>query len=136
MHQAQGNVWYCFAATVPGTKAKPNMIRVVPAAPWLVGPGFRASVAVLALALANVSTTSHAEVAVKGPIDRIQVDARNSSVAEILGALGEAFDLRYRTSVDLNRPVTGTFHGPMLRVISRLLTDYDYVVKSPTADQI
>jgi hypothetical protein len=55
---------------------------------------------------------------------------------EVLAALGAAFDLRYRTSIDLNRPVAGTLRGPVSTVISSLLKDYDYVVKSSSADRI
>jgi hypothetical protein len=92
--------------------------------------------AVLALLLPDISISANAEVAVTGPINAVQVDARNSSVAEILTALGATFDVRYRASTDLNRPVTGTFKGPVLKVMSGLLKDYDYVVKSSAADGI
>lgn len=89
-----------------------------------------------ALVALQIATSAHAEAIVNGPIDEVQVQARNSSVAEVLTALGAAHGLRYRTSVDLNRPVTGTFSGPVVKVISGLLKDYDYLVKSSVSNQI
>jgi hypothetical protein len=100
-------------------------------------PGFPAGlVAALALLAPDVSTSARADAAVSGPIGAVQVEARNSSVAEVLTALGAAYGLRYRTWIDLSRPVAGTFRGPVSTVISRLLKDYDYVVKSSAGDRI
>jgi hypothetical protein len=113
------------------------MIELVPAALTPGRPRFLVGlVAAAALLLADASTAARAEAAVKGPMDAVQVEAHDSSIAEVLAALRAAFALQYRTSIDLNRPVTGTFSGPVLKVISHLLKDYDYVVRSSAPDRI
>jgi hypothetical protein len=74
-------------------------------------------------------TIADAEVAIKGSIGAVQIEARDCSLMEILNALRDSFHLQYRASVSLNRSVTGTFKGPMLEVLSHLLKGYDFVVR-------
>ena len=76
-----------------------------------------------------VPTSLCADALVNGTIESVEIEARDSSVAQVLTALGVAFDLRHRSSTRLDRPVTGSFRGPLLTVIPRLLKDYDHVVK-------
>jgi hypothetical protein len=116
---------------------KAPMVDVMPIALAPARPGsLTAMMSALALLLLSLSTAVYAEAVVKGSIDAVEVDARDSSIAEVLTALGQPFGLRYRTSTDLYRPVTGSFKGPLLKVISRLLKDYDYVVRSSVSDRI
>ena len=72
---------------------------------------------------------AYCDTVVSGSMGSVQLEARDSSVAEVLSALSQALPIRYRTSVELNRAVTGTFKGPALKVISRVLQDYDYVIR-------
>ncbi len=85
--------------------------------------------AATALLLATTSTCVRADAAVTGSADAVKIEARDSSVADVLDALGRAFGLKYRSSVELTQPVSGTFEGPVLKVLSRLLVNYDYVTK-------
>ena len=84
----------------------------------------------------QASVSAHAEVGIAGSMSAAKVEARDSSVAEILESLGTRFDVRYRSWADLNRPVDGTFEGPVVQIIQRLLKGYDHIVKSTAAGQI
>lgn len=95
---------------------------------------FPALAATMVFSLAPIK--AEARVAVSGAADALQLDAEDSSLAEVLTALNAAFGLRYRTSIALNQPVTGTFKGPLPDVLSHLLQNYDFVVKSIRNDQI
>src|SRR5207237_927066 len=68
--------------------------------------------------------------------DAVRVEAQESSIAEVLAALDKSFNLQYRKSHELNRPVSGTFQGPLSQVISRLLKDCDYILKNSDTDRI
>lgn len=76
---------------------------------------------------------AHAEVGVNGSASAAKVEARESSIAEVLGSLGAAFAVRYRSSTDLNRPLDGTFQGTVPQILQQILKDYDYILRS-TAD--
>jgi hypothetical protein len=69
-----------------------------------------------------------AEVRVQGPAENVRVDARGATVAEILTALDEHYAVRYRGAL-IDGGVTATFEGPLRRVLARLLTGNDYVIK-------
>jgi hypothetical protein len=86
------------------------------------------SIVGLLLAALNASSV-RAEVSVQGPATDVRVEARGATVAEILAALGERFELRFRGQ-PANRPVTATFAGPLRRVLARVLDGNDYVIES------
>ena len=73
---------------------------------------------------------SHAEVAVAGEPHAVSVEAHDAAVEEVLTALGKSFGVQHRSSVPLARRVTGSYKGPLDRVVRRLLEGYDFVVKS------
>ena len=97
--------------------------------------GFSPIVAVT-LAQLVAATPARGEEEVSGTREAVRVEARDSYVAAVLNALGASFDLRYRTSVDLTRPVTGSFAGALPQVVANLLKDYDYVAKRLDADRL
>lgn len=90
----------------------------------------------LAVLVSSVSTSARADAVVKGTIEAVEIEARDSSVAEVLTALSGSFGLQYRSLTPLNRPVTGSFRGTLFSVISVLLKNYDHVVKRSAADLI
>src|SRR5688572_8310269 len=69
-------------------------------------------------------SASRAEVRIEGDLATVQVEARDSSVAEVLDALAARFGLSYPPSGGLDRPVSRTLEGPIRTVLSRLLEDY------------
>jgi hypothetical protein len=69
-----------------------------------------------------------AQAAITGAEDRLRVEARNTSVQEVLAALGTKFGLRYRNITMLDRRINGTYEGSLHRVVTRLLDGTSYVM--------
>jgi hypothetical protein len=84
----------------------------------------------LALALAIVPTTAFAGLKVSGDPGAVMVEAQNVSIEEILTALSQQFNFRYRSLANLETQVTGTYRGPLRRVLTRILGGHDFIVKS------
>lgn len=87
------------------------------------------------LLFAQATSDARADAVVSGSMDSAHVEARHSSVEEVLNALSKVFPIRYRTSIELSHAVSGTFKGPALKIIARLLEGYDYVVRQTAADE-
>ena len=68
-----------------------------------------------------------ADIRVQGPEDAVRVEAHDATRGEILAALAGRFALHYRGATD-SRGLTGTFEGPLLDVVKRVLAGYDYVI--------
>jgi hypothetical protein len=85
-----------------------------------------ATLAILALGSGAAGAGGRVEVQSGGADGGVVVDANGASVAEILTALGETGDVRYRTSVALGRTVSGTYKGTLQRVMSRVLEGYNF----------
>jgi hypothetical protein len=91
--------------------------------------GARAAI-VLGLALAIAPTPVLAKVQVGGSPEAVSIDAQNTSIKEILEALGNAFDVHYQSSANLEKQLTGTYEGSLQRVVMRVLEGYNVVVKT------
>jgi hypothetical protein len=65
----------------------------------------------------------------QGDQKTVHLEVRQATVAAVLSALSTAYKLSYRSSIALNETRDGVYAGSLVRVISRLLNDYDYVVK-------
>ena len=76
-----------------------------------------------------------AEVKVGGRPEAVHLEVRDASLHDVLAALQERFNLRYRTIDALDAPTTGVFDGPLQRVVARLLGGHDYAMQV-TADGI
>lgn len=105
------------------------MPRAAPRTPSFCSAALRQAIAAI-LFLSVCSLPAQAKVALKGGEAALQIDARDSSVAEVLTALERAYGLHYRSAIVLNQPVSGSFKGPILQVLSHLLRDYDFIVKT------
>jgi hypothetical protein len=99
------------------------MPRKIDAAIWL------AVTAILLAALLHAKPAC-AEAHVSGNPDAVRVDARDAAVDEVMAMLGENFGLQYRSPASLNRRITGTFEGSLQQVVTRLLSGYDFVMKT------
>jgi hypothetical protein len=91
--------------------------------------GLRAAI-VLAAALAIAPTSVFGEIRVRGTPEAVTVEARDTSVGEILAALSRAFEIDYQSSVDLDKSVYGTYVGSLSRVLTRILQGYNFVLKT------
>jgi hypothetical protein len=81
-------------------------------------------------ALAAATTPALAEMRVRGSPEAVRIEARDSSVAEILSALSSAFNMHYQSSANLDKRLSGTYAGPLSRVLARILDGYNFVVKT------
>lgn len=76
-----------------------------------------------------------AEVKVGGRPEAVHLEVQSASLRDVLTALQERFNLRYRTIDALDTQTTGVFDGPLRRVVARLLSGHDYAMQV-TADGI
>lgn len=91
-------------------------------------------VIVLATVLAFGRIAS-AEVKVAGGPAAVHLEVHDAPLREVLAALQERFNLRYRTVDALEAQMTGVFDGPLRRVVARLLSGHDYAMEV-TADGV
>lgn len=91
----------------------------------------------LAIFMQALAMSAQAEVRITGESDAVKIDATEASAEELLTELGHAYGLRYRSSADLNRSISGTFTGSLQEVVSRVLSlqGYDFGVET-SADGI
>jgi hypothetical protein len=85
--------------------------------------------AALVAALAITPASALAAVQVSGNPQAVSITAQNTSIEEILSTLVQEFNLHYRSSVNLERRITGTYQGSLRRVLTRILEGYNFVVK-------
>jgi hypothetical protein len=81
-------------------------------------------------ALATATTPALAEMRVRGSPEAVRIEARDSSVAEILSALSSTFNIHYQSSANLDKRLSGIYAGPLSRVLTRILDGYNFVVKT------
>jgi hypothetical protein len=104
-------------ATTPGrTLGSPNF-------------GMRAAI-LLGAALAIAPTSVLAEMQVRGTPEAVRIEARDAPVEEILAALSRAFGMHYQLSVNVDKRLSGTFVGPLPRVVTRILDGYNFILKT------
>ncbi len=86
----------------------------------------------LAVFVQVLSISARAEVQVTGAPDAIKVDAKETSVEELLTALRKAYGLQYWSSANLSRSVSGTYAGSLQQVVSRalMLQGYDFIAET------
>ncbi len=91
---------------------------------------FGARVAILlGVAAAFAPVSARAELQVGGSPEAVSIDAQNSSIKEILAALGKSFDVHFQGSANLDKQLTGTYEGPLPRVLMRVLEGYNVIMK-------
>ena len=88
-----------------------------------------ASAMVLGLMLAIASTAAFAETKVSGTSQAVRIEAKDTSIEEILNALRNSFGLQYRLNGKLEKKITGNYAGPLDRVLTRVLAGNDFVMK-------
>jgi hypothetical protein len=94
-------------------------------------PNFRMRAAILLGAVLAIAPTSlFAEMQVRGSPEAVRIEARDAPVEEILAALNRAFGMRYQLLANLDKRVSGTFVGPLPRVLTRILDGYNFILKT------
>jgi hypothetical protein len=100
-----------------------------------VAPHVRRNVAgariaiLLGVAAAFAPISARAELQVGGSPEAVSIDAQNSSIKEILAALGKSFDVHFQGSANLDKQLSGTYEGPLPRVLMRVLEGYNVIMK-------
>ena len=84
----------------------------------------------LGTALVVTPTSLFAGAQVQGSSEAVRIETQNTSIEEVLAALGDAFDLRYRSSTKLAKQLSGTYQGSLQRVVARVLEGYDFILRS------
>jgi hypothetical protein len=85
---------------------------------------------VLGVGLAVAATSAFAEAQVRGSPNAVSVEAKDASVEEILVALTNAFDVRFRSSANLEKRLTGTYAETLQQVVTHVLRGYDFAARS------
>jgi hypothetical protein len=94
-------------------------------------PIFSALAAItVGVAVATVPTSVLAEAQIRGTVEAVSVETKNSSLKEVLAALSDAFDVHYRSVTDLERQINGTYSGSLEKVLKRVLEGYSFFVKT------
>jgi hypothetical protein len=84
----------------------------------------------LGAALAIAPTLVLADMQVRGSPEAVRIEARDTPVEEILAALGRAFGMHYQLLANLDKRVSGTYVGPLPRVLARILDGYNFILKT------
>jgi len=87
----------------------------------------------VAVSLGASTARASAEVSIRGHKALVHLEAGNAPISEVLSALEAVFAIRYRTSVPLDQAISGSYSGPLRRVLSRVLDGFNYYV-ADTAD--
>ena len=64
----------------------------------------------------------------QGNVENVRLEASEATATEILTALGERFELRFRGTT-ASRRITAIYEGPLRRILARVLEGYDYVIE-------
>jgi hypothetical protein len=84
----------------------------------------------MALALAwGLPLTAHGEVRVEGNPAAVHITTSQDSIADVLTALRNSFNLQHRSAIKLDAVANSTYSGPIDRVIANLLNGFNYVVE-------
>ena len=88
------------------------------------------SAALIAVTLAVTPISAWADAKISGNPEAVSVDAQNSTIEEILTALGREFNVHVTSTANLTKQMTGTYEGSLRHVLARILNGYNTVVKS------
>jgi hypothetical protein len=84
----------------------------------------------LGVAFSIAPTSVLAEAQVGGSPENVRIEAKDTSVEEILAGLDTALNVHHRSSAKLDNRLNGTFEGSLHNVMKRLLEGYDFIVKT------
>jgi hypothetical protein len=71
---------------------------------------------------------AQAEMRMEGSSEALRLEVTDTKLSDVLNVLKAKFNLRYRSNDALEGRITGSFNGPLRRVVARLLEGYDYVI--------
>ena len=117
-------------ASARGTAARCRRHRFWLALVFACSATAAASAQVRAQVRNQVRTELNTDVHIESGRTQVRVTAdNNATVSDVLAAIAEYFNLKYRTEIPLDATADAVYAGSLTHVISRLLDDYTYVVK-------
>jgi hypothetical protein len=84
----------------------------------------------LAVVFAICPTSAFSETHVRGNPEAVLLETNNSSIEEVLTALGNSFGLHYQSPAKLEKQISGSYEGSLKRVLARILEGNDFVLKT------
>ncbi len=88
------------------------------------------AVVIAAMTLAaGTAYAAEAQLRVEGRADAVQLEVRDVPLRDVLDALADNFELRYRSNDALDARKSGSFRGSLRQVAARLLDGYDFAMK-------
>jgi hypothetical protein len=72
---------------------------------------------------------SGASIRVRGDAAAVRLDARRTTIADVLSALNATFAMSYRSTIVLDEEINGAYAGSLRLVISHVLDGYNFVIK-------
>jgi hypothetical protein len=87
-------------------------------------------VGALAACVAIAPAPLFAAPKVSGSSQAVKIDAQNSSIKDVLSALGQKLNLQFQSSANLDKQLTGTYRGSLQRVVCRLLEGYNFIIRT------
>jgi hypothetical protein len=97
------------------------ILIVPPCCRWVIAFG---------VAFAMAPTFVLADVQVRGNPQNVHVEAKDTSLEEILAGLENALNVRHRSATKLDKRLNGTYDGSLHSVIKRILEGYDFFLKT------
>ncbi len=78
---------------------------------------------------AAITESGSGSVRLQGSAKSLRLEVHDSTIAAVLAAMGRAFHVQYRSATPLDDAISGTYAGPLSRVIAQILHGYDYWIK-------
>ncbi len=78
---------------------------------------------------AAITESGPGSVRLQGSAKSLRLEVHDSTIAAVLAAMGRTFHVQYRSATALDDAITGTYAGPLSRVIAQILHGYDYWIK-------
>jgi hypothetical protein len=91
--------------------------------------GFIFATVAISLSVSSARVAS-AEANIAGTRDHVEVAANGASLEELFSAFRNKFNFSYRSKIPFDHKIDGSYSGSLASVVKRLLTTYDYVLKS------
>lgn len=86
-------------------------------------------IAALLVAATAITTRARAQVLLDGRPNAVHLEVRHATLRDVLDAMEAKFNLRYRGDDALDQMVSGTFDGPLRRVVTRILNGHDFAMR-------
>jgi hypothetical protein len=99
-----------------------------------VGRGSRIVALAVCIFCFGFAQPVRAEVRVSGTADAVVIETRGATLDEVLKALQNSEKFRYYSDGALEGAVSGTYSGPLRRVVARLLDGHNYVFRHSPND--